>query len=413
MSQNSIVYKKYLFRVLSILTIGHTILPVVFENIFFPFSSKYFYLFSWTVALIYYNKKIFLSKSFKSLYFLVGLYLILIWLGIYDVDFMWLFKKYIEPLFLSLMILEYFLYSKDFKSLKVVFNFTIFFITVTLITSIIGLQTFPMAARNQAGDFLDAAQISRFRSIGIAGYGFFYGIAFIFPVFISNTKNARNLGAQQTFFWIFISVISVLGLIEAQFATAFLFSCLGGGVVWFSKLNNRRVFYQFSFILLLLILIPDVVYESIFIGIGELLGSGTLQDRITDLGQSFAIGFDSAETHAGARAARIPILLTSFFSSPIIGGGVNMYHNYWLDTLSQFGLIGVIPWYVFIRTSVVNNSKFMSKYYSNMYLLIILLYVAMGFIKGMGQKVLIIFVFGIIPAYLVLLSYQSSLRKVE
>jgi hypothetical protein len=389
---------------------GHTLLPVIFENIFFPLSTKYFYILAWLVSLMFFYPKIFTNAKFQSFYFLALLYLVLNYIGVYDIDFAHIFKIYIEPLIFSLMILQYFIESRDFRGLSILFGFSFVFISITLLTSILGLQRFPMASREMAGGGVESEIANFYRSIGIAGYGFFYGIAFMLPIFIHNLK--ENLGSRKKLLlWALITLLSLWGLAEAQFAAAFLFAIIGSAIIWWAKIHSIRMYLRLSLVTLLLILIPDTVYSNLILGIARLLEEGILQQRLVDLSITIEEGVSTADTHIAARADRIPILINSFFESPIIGGGINLYHNYWFDTLSQFGIVGILPWIVFLRTNILSNSKLMTIKYKNIYILVMFLFIVMGFIKGMGQKVLMIFIFFIIPSYLILLSYKQNINE--
>lgn len=396
------------FRILAILTMGQTLLPIVFENIFFPLSSKYFYLLAWVASTLLFYPKIYSRGKILTYYFFIAIYLFMSTIGLYNLSFFW-FQRYLEPILFAVIIIDYFIISKDLSGLKVVLRLSLIFIAITTITSIIGLQQNPLVSRDMSGKALDVAEVQYYQSRGIAGYGFFYGIAFILPLIVHIIKKTQN--AKKKYLLIILSALILWGIIEAQFATAFLVSLVGSSIVLFSNLKNLKVLWRLAFISFILILVPSFVYSGIIFWFADILPEGLLHSRIVDLGQTFEQGFDAAETHTGARAERVPILINSFLQSPIYGGGVNFYHNFWLDILSQFGLIGIIPWVFLLKVNIKENMKYMTKDYKLLYLLVMVLFIAIGFVKGMGQKVLMIFIFFIIPAFCLLYSKQETRKK--
>jgi O-antigen ligase len=132
-----------------------------------------------------------------------------------------------------------------------------------------------------------------------------------------------------------------------------------------------------------------------------------LQERLYDLSIAINQGFGSTDTHTGRRAARLPFLINEFSKSPIIGGGESTGHVFWLDRLSMYGLIGIIPWILIITYQIKFNLKNLNKEFKFYYLISIIAFIALGFMKNMSGKEIFMSIFLIIPG----LNYLDYLYK--
>ncbi|MCK4545467.1 hypothetical protein KAU43_08000, partial [candidate division WOR-3 bacterium] len=301
----------------------------------------------------------------------------------------------------------YFISIKDYKGLAVVVFFTLIFIVITNITSIIGLNKFPLAARDLGGTLAIEGQFSLielYRKMGIASYGFFTGLSFTTPVIVYQIKN--NKGKIRFLFIILLALI-FWGLIKAQITAPLLLGTIGiiigfGGTKEF-KYSIIIVF----FILLIFVLIPKSYISDIIVASANLFGGATLHNHLIDISNAIDEGIMMGDTHVSYRANRIPFLLEEFSKSPIIGGGESTGHVFWLDRLSMFGLIGIIPWILILISQIKLNLKILSNDYKFYYLVSMLLFVSLGFMKNVGGREMMIIVFFLIPG----IYYLKYLKK--
>lgn len=399
------------YRVLGVLTMGSFFLPIVFENIFFPLSSTLFYLFAWIASLLFFYPKLFLSKSFLPVYFFIIIYFFLFQTETFLIDslpnehtaFHWI-RREVESLFFALLMLQYFLISRDYKGLRVLLIITLTMILITISTTLIGLYTYPLATRELGGTLAARGEfelIDYYREIGIASYGFFYGLSFIIPVLVSFIKVESFKRNMKILFYSLIAVF-LFSIMSGQFTTAFLFALIGTVIALWTKERTKPAVIRLLFFVLLAVLIPSGFVADAVLSLSNVAGEGVLQGRLVELSTSIRGGVGAGETHIDKRYDRIPFLLDSFFSSPIVGGGESLEHNWWLDRLSLFGLAGVVPWAWIIVNQVKRNMKVFSNNDKVYYLITMILFIAMGFIKNMGQSQVMIFVFFIVPALLFL-----------
>jgi hypothetical protein len=395
MSQNiRIVF----YRVFSVLTMGQFLLPIVFENLFFPLDRKYFYSLGWLTSTIVFYPRSFLRKRMFFLYFAALWYFFFITLGLYKVDLSWIRDEF-EALFFSFIMLQYFLISKDYKWVKTLLVICLCFISITFVTTLVGLQLNPLAAREIGGILQsqgDFELISYYRSKGIAGYDFFYGLAFFLPCIVLYIK-LKGLGRKEKIILIAFVLFSIFSILRAQFTTAFIFSVIGVGIAFWTDERIKPALMRLFPIILLIVFFPQELIADVLYSFASLLDDGTIKSRLTDLSLSLKYGVGSAGTHIDFRFQRIPFLLNNFIESPLFGGGESLAHNWWFDRLSLFGLSGVIPWFLILWNEIRSNLKKLQDSSKIYYLISIILFILMGLIKNMGQQLVMIFVFFLIP----------------
>lgn len=302
----------------------------------------------------------------------------------------------------ALVMLQYFLISRDFKWLRTLLVISFCFIVITIVTTLIGLQSHPLAARQLCGTLnvkKEVALISYYRSIGIAGYDFFYGLAFAIPSLVAFLKMKEiNNNLRVAIF--FLTALSLCGILKAQFTTAFLFAVIGAVIAFWTDEKIKPALLRLIVAFIVVFFFQKKIAD-LLIHFARLLDESTIQNRLVDLGISLQQGLGVAETHIDYRFNRIPFLIESFFQRPIFGGGKSLGHNWWLDRLSLFGLIGVIPWILLLWYQIKYNLKLFHEKNKIYYLITMVLFISMGFIKNMGQQQTMIFLFFIIPSLLI------------
>jgi hypothetical protein len=382
---------------------GQWLLPIVFENLFFPLDRKYFYFLGWVTALLFFHPKCFIHKRILCLYFFAVWYLIFIYFGLYNIELNWI-RGEIEALFFAVIMLQYFLISKDIKWLRTLLVISFCFIVITIVTTLIGLQLHPLAARALGGTLAskgEYALILYYRTMGIAGYDFFYGLAFTVPVLVAFLKIKEiNNNLKVVFF--FVIVLAMYGILKAQFTTAFLFAVIGAGIAFWTDEKIKPAFFRLIAVLIVVIFFPKDFVADTINSFARILDEGLIQNRLIDLSISLSQGIGKGGTHIDYRYDRIPILMDSFFQRPVLGGGISLGHNWWLDRLSLFGLTGVVPWVLLLWFQIKYNLKLFHENNGIYYLITMILWIFMGFIKNMGQQQTMIFLFFIIPGLLII-----------
>ena len=386
------------------LLLADSFLTIFIKNLPEPFESHYFWVLGW-LALLVFNTKVLSSKSLIYVYFLFLVYLIFSLVHRSSASSKGYMLDAIN-IFIPLSIYSYYRLTKNYKLLSELIKVFFVFVGITAITSIIGFELFPEAVRFNAAFENDAAlgleKAKFFERIGIGNYGFFYGCAFSIPVLVYYVKKGNSHILKLA-----VLIIILYSIIKSNYTAAFLFA-FGGlffALIGMKKFRNNRSFI--ILIILVFIIIPSSVYYGFLNTISGVIEEGAvLQDRIIDL--AYTINEDYAETHASGRLARIPYLLKQFISSPIWGGGNSTGHVFWLDILSVFGILGIIPFIMLFNYHIKNNLKFFKDDFKYYYLLSMSAFFINGFIKNSGGFHVFFIIFLIIPG----MNYIYSKEKV-
>jgi len=406
--------------ILSVLLAGQMILLIVFQNLFFPLNTYYFYFFGFSFLVIIYKPWVYFNKMFMPVWFFFALYWLLFNLYVYESNIAtynvrWLYYNELSPLFVAILFYVLWIRDNALKELKYIIRVTLIFVFITSITSIIGLNKFPDAARLMAGRLGvlgDYETLDMFNSLGIGGYDFFYGMAFAFPVIMFLLRKHWSNARIRYAILVFIAIV-FYAIIKSQHTTAILYSVINivFGAIGFKRL--RTTFIAWFILVSVVLFVPNQFYADTLKSIAESLKGETLSDRIYDLGVLIELAeeetLEESDTHFGRRAERIPFLIDQFSQSPIIGGGESTGHVFWLDRLSLFGLIGLIPWVVILvvffrkSTSIIKSEMLMY------FLLSLFSFITVGFMKNSGGKLVYYFNFFIVPAILYLYSNNKDL----
>lgn len=394
------VKQKYLFKTLATLLIGSIYLLVVFRNLPSVLHMYNFWLLGWFTALLLFYPKIFISKHFWPVYFYIFLFFTLfntIWvdIGAQQKRFIW---DEIISVFSAISIMTYFIEERDFKGVGLVVLFSLLFIAVTLITSIIGLETFPIAARNLAGPLASAGRfniIKMYNKIGIGGYGFFAGITFIIPVLLGQVKMPYYSRKNKALMIIGLILIFYT-FIQSQYMANI---SIGVFILIFAMFGLRRYKNSIviSIIIILLFSFIPVTFWIILLERVALIFKDKLMDfKIYDL-ISYLSGRALGNTGIDTRVDRVPMLIDNFLENPLFGIGKGNGHLHWLNKLSMYGLIGTIPFFVIIYSYIKYILKFYPKNYKFYYILAIAAYLILGSIKSLlGNEISYSFFF-IVP----------------
>jgi len=405
---------KNIFRFLAVAQLGSLYLPVLFSHITKPISLHLFWSIGWIISLAIYNPSFWFKKTFLSLYFYALAIFILVntvWikLDIFSIDY--LLTELISIL-TAISMLTYFISVKDYKGLSIVIKFAIICSVITVITSIIGLATYPMAARELAGvlarDNMEEL-IIYYKKIGIGGYGFFASLIFLIPVFIAEIKLRSNSNSYRLFF-IILLILFFYGLIEAKYIANILIASIAILISGFGFENLNKSIFGLLIGIIIFFAIPLDIYSEILLYFSHMLSGSFLNERIKDL--SFFLSFSSHNTEIGLRADRVPMLLEAFSNSPIWGGTDGNGHLHWLNKLAQFGLVGTLPLiYILFLQFRINLNK-MHSYYRFYFFVSICSFFILGLIKSLiGVQIYFMIIF-IIPGYFLMQSLLNhEIRK--
>lgn len=397
--------KRKLILFASILIIGYTYLPMIFENI--PLPGTWFITLSlYALSLIYVKPRLLLSKQVLLIYLLSLIYLIM---APITKDKDWFLLR-VVPLFVGITLCTYyFRFSNDIKGQRILFWFALVSISLYCITTSIGLIRYPDASRDLASSvFGDIKMTKYYYQIGIGGYGFISALAYFIPLIIALFRGI-NIRKWKLLFFV-LGLITIYTIINAQYTGQFLIFLLA---LLLSLLGSSFTKYKVPIILsiITLYIVPSNIYANLISSLAELIPGDILKDRLFDVAETFSkTDINKAYTHTGARYQRIPFLWSEFIKSPIYGGGQSTGHNMWLDHLSLYGLIGIVPWFFLLRDNYYLIKKRLKTTFVY-YQIAFLMYIGLGFIKGSGSREQYILLFFILPLGLYLFENGELFKK--
>lgn len=306
----------------------------------------------------------------------------------------------IYELIVAITLLKYFYKTNDLKGLKIVLIAGFISIGITCITSLIGLNTFPMAARDLAGMLAEDNRldlINLYSRIGIAQYTFYTTLIFFVPTFIGLVKNSEFY-KKTNFLIIAFIVLIIITNVKSQYFSNILNSLLVGLIAINGIKNIKSSIVLAGFIMISFFLIPLDFYTSLLRGIQPYFTGNVIDMKIDDLIYTINGGLGEGNTGIEERASRIPVLWESFLNSPIFGGGIDNAHLHWLNKLSVFGLFGVIPYFILLFSEIKFNLKRMNSKYYFFYILAIVSFLFQGYMKSLLGNGVMITIYFLIPA---------------
>jgi hypothetical protein len=401
--------KKKLFRILSIYTMVILFLPIVKNNIPNPLSliTGTILLLGvfWLLLIFVYHQRILFSKYMITIYiffFIMYMGSLTFWNEIIyssEISIKWIILELFGP-FLSIIMYLHFIRSKDYKGLALTSIIALFFIFITSISSIIGLNNHPEAVRELTSGTAGKND-ALYGKIGIANYTYWVSLVYLFPILTYFLKSSDfNYGKKRLVITFLLFVL--FSLVRAQITTALVLALI---FMTYSFVIQKGV--KSSGILLISIGFLSLFQLNQFIAeifyfFSNNVSSELLQSRLNDVGKVFELqdfNSESGETYfAQSRLTRISTSFQSFLTNPIIGGGKNGGHSTWIDKLGIFGLLGTIPWVLIFYQQIKLNLSIFDDSYKSFYILSIISILILGILTTTANSVhSSIIIFFIVP----------------
>lgn len=383
-----------------------TYLPILFNNLPPIIRSHHLWTIIWGISLLIFNTKIFYNKA--MLYVLAyGLFLYLatetIWSNIDDWNYKRLFFEYYEVA-IGVSVITYFLQSKDYIHLAKITKWSIVFLFITAIMSIISSAIDPMYARNIVSISSIEVESEReailsFKRYGGGTYSTAAAFMCLFPVFIYYYKNIKIslLSKKQI---IILSGIIFLALFGMQIFGNILIAFAFGVIAVFGMKKMKQSILVISLFLSIMVIIPKEIYVKSLVSIGDYFDKDSdLNYKFRDLATFIDTGGDIKDNSSGAggRVERYPILIETFVKSPVLGcyflsdKSGNEYkgegaHLYWMNKLTIVGIIGLMLFIFIPYNNIKNNLKYFDSTYKFYYILASLSILCYGIIKVIGGR---------------------------
>ena len=279
------------------------------------------------------------------------------------VNIIWRIFLDVMPVFVGCLLV----YNKMNFAIKVIVPTVIVTHIVTAITTYVGLLYFPEASRIMA---TGGTHFEKYYVYNIGGFSFIYSCVLLHPLFVGYFK------LRGKYFWSALTTVIIAACVfESTYTTAallFILSC----IAYFlpskieGRIDKKRVFLITLFLLVVLLMLPMLLNA---LAEWDVLESSS--EKLKDL----AGMLQGKEAESQGTIARQNVYLKSwewFKSSPIIGSGHSGGHSYFLDTLSKWGIIGIVIviWFSFsFAKEYKKQSKGLSIYYYAMLFFVLVL----------------------------------------
>lgn len=392
-----------LLKLILMLYLGKIFLPIVFNNLPFPFHSYNFYLVLSIASFFFLYPYSFIKKELVWFYVFVAMGLILrasAWEGrtypAYEYES---FLKEYAAVLLALTLFWHYIGKRDYGTLWFLCKYSLVLSFISIIINFFVFSNFPEAFGLMAQGRAPQSLVDSVSRLGFIGYSFFNGISSYSPAMIYGAKN--HMTKQRIrILWI-VLFVTMFAILPSTNAAAFvLFAMLFGGTAVFMGQRYRRDIYRLLGILIIAILLPRAFTSSFFYTSAEIIDVPEISERFIDAGHTIQnpdIDFYGSAEHSGRRLGRIPLLLESFAKSPLIGSDFSTGHVAWLDMLSLYGLLGFLPWFMLIYNNTRWTIRKLPKNYIPYYLLSSMAFISMGFLKSTGGYHVWIFWLLILP----------------
>ena len=318
--------------------LAYSIMPIV-SRLFSAYLTTYAYLavvLVTVLAVLLIGKQDFLINLFPIIIPLIILN-VLIYFSTNPSIIMWVYSLLLD--ILAIVIGIYVIQTYDTKLLKILTYFILVIHGITALTTIIGLNNNPDAARYLAtvADSNEADAV-KYGFMNIGGFEFVYSVALIYPAIIYGFKRKKI----HVSIVIIYAVIDFILVINTGYTIALLLFIASTVFVFFrNNLTVKNVVIIFVITLLVSLLVFPL-FSYLLNALADVIGNETIAERLRDL----AGGREGLEASEDNRLALYMTSLTSFITHPLFGGMFNSVsiggHSEILDKIAQYGIFGLI-----------------------------------------------------------------------
>lgn len=401
-----------------------TFLPLVFENLPPFIRSHHIWTALWLFSIIFLKFKIFVSNLMGTVIIYSTLMILLLfnilWVEVDEWNKNHIIKEIYE-ISVAVSVLTYFRMEKDYFGFAKIIKWTMIFIFITAVMSIVTAIINPMYARNiisvsKAVSESERLMIMSYQKYGGGGYSFASALICLFPILMYYLKNSQESYFGKKIILLMI-IVNFLALIAVQISANIIISALIILFSWFGSKNAKSGFVIVGILSLIIIILPVSLYIDLLQNIATLFNpSSDINFKLNDMSLFLATGGNFEDSSMGYRAERYPLLFESFLANPFFGhflsdisykdiseGG----HLFLMNKLAVFGLFGTLPFIYIIYKYVKINLRYFNKEYSFYFLLSILSVVILSLMKAVVGREFWYTFFIILPG----LYYLPLLKK--
>ena len=415
------------FRVLITIIMVIVYLPLVNHRLPPIIGSIHLWFLIFVVSTLIRYPKIVTRKLFVifAIYFLfMLLFRFLCWEGMGDWFLLNYFWEDAYALFQGIMIYLYFRESKDYVGWARIMVYTLLFMVITAIMTI--LFTIFVGGTERLGIFTDEVVMQQIKIWGSGSYSTMIVFMSLVALLMYYFKEDKLTTLCNKNIFIILVCLFVFTILRFQIFTNFIFAIVVFFLCFIETKQRLITMISIGVLVVLLCLIPKNTYVSVLIFLADFF-RGYLDEisfKFDEFVELMTYGADSANKHNAVmgRFARFPILQEAFLDNPMLGYNslsakdVNsielneVYHLYWMCKLAACGLpmflLNIYVLYYFLKEER-KHLDFTYYYYFLIATLSLLLY---GVPKVISGRETWIFFFVIAPGmyYLPLLNKKRN-----
>ena len=383
-----------------------TFFYLLFINLPPIIGSHHLWTIIWFLSIIFLYPKIFKNKLFILLliygFFIVLILLNTLWANIDP----WMKKQIINEFYVfsvAISVLTYFRLEQDYEGFALIIKWTLLFIFVSAIMSIITAYINPLYARDLTGisavNESERVKILEYTKYGGGNYSFASALVCLFPMLIYLYKSNDN-SIFKKYQILLMGIIFFYALIKMQIVANILVAFI---IIILSLLGRKNLKKSISIYIILLIIIvaiPSHIYAELFYNVANIFDTNSeIYFKLNEMGTFFITGGTVENNAINTRYARYPLLIQSFLSNPIWGGKEWNGHLFWMNKLAVYGLLGTLPFIYIIYYYVKKNIKYFDDEFSFYFLLSIFSIIGLGLMKALMGRELWYTFFIILPGF--------------
>lgn len=383
-----------------------TFFYLLFINLPPIIGSHHLWTIIWFLSIIFLYPKIFKNKLFILLliygFFIVLILLNTLWANIDP----WNKKQIINEFYVfsvAISVLTYFRLEQDYEGFALIIKWTLLFIFVSAIMSIITAYINPLYARDLTGisafSESERVKILGYTKYGGGNYSFASALVCLFPMLIYLYKSNDN-SIFKKYQILLMGIIFFYALIKMQIVANILVAFIIIILSLLGRKNLKKSIGIYIILLILIVVIPSHIYAELFYNVANIFDTNSeIYFKLNEMGTFFITGGTVENNAISGRYARYPLLMQSFLSNPLWGGKEWNGHLFWMNKLAVYGLLGTLPFIYIIYYYVKKNIKYFDDEFSFYFLLSIFSIIGLGLMKALMGRELWYTFFIILPGF--------------
>lgn len=294
-----------------------------------------------------------------------------------------------------------FVYNRDMYGFKMVTVLGLCIIIVTALLTLQILERDSQAVRNMVGYTIKGsnAKIQTYLQQGIASFGLVHAFPFLCPLLVLNIKSAKNYLFRALA--LAVILVAYFMLLKASFGTPLL---LATAAIALAFLLTKNQMLNMVIVICMVVFLFMTMNKNLLVyaleEAQELAFSKTpvISKKIDDIVAS--IKFNKSRGEISGREKVYAKSWSTFFSSPLWGsfdksdaGG----HAYFPDRLAYFGLLGTVPFFLFLYFTLKRSYMLINSKVRLHFLLSVGVFIMLGLLKNITGVENFLYLFVFIP----------------